>query len=358
MLNMLKGIKISQKNLYTKLYLGLFICALIGFFNVKNNYSITNYRVLTYGISQTNNNYFGQWVMHQNGWDRYLMYFSINSSIINGKPANTEQGNANTYNNRCGTWWADRIWLTWHFGDGKSLNGWNTNDGYGNVPPILMLDIGGVGESALIGDPSVVFWKNQWHMFYEGTDDCSGNNNRIFHATAPNFSGPWTKQGMVQGLWGNLNGSGLSWPTAFIDNDELYIFFTDGNIKLRAAKALNYYAHSFVMMNYDSTKPFNELTNPKPVSPDLINRGQVVKIGQSYKLIYDNFGRTQVKSSISNTPFNFPSGNVLFTTQNSTPAWENLRVGLPSILIVNGEQRIYYTGEGSQGTGIGLTILP
>ncbi|KAF0218734.1 MAG: hypothetical protein FD174_2517 [Geobacteraceae bacterium] len=324
---------------------------------VLPSFSLGAQRLLTYGPAPTYTGYFGQWVLHEQGWDRYLMYFSISSSVVNGKPANTTPGDNGTYNSKCNTWWGDRIWLTWHFGEGKDPAGWNANDGYGNIPPFMVLNIGGAGESALIGDPSVVYWKNKWHMFYEGTDSCDGSNNRIFHATADSWFGPWTKQGEVQGLWGMVTGSGLSWPTILVEDDQLYLYFTDGYVRLLAAKALDSTGHNFVMMNYDVSKPLG-LSNPAPVSAELINRGQVVKNGSLYKLLYDNFGRTAISMSESNDKFNFPSGTIYLLPQSNSPNWENLRVGLPSYLAVGGEQRIYYTGEGSDTKGLGVYSFP
>ncbi len=330
--------------------------------------SLLGNRIITYGPAPMNLKYFGQSVLHEPGWDRYLMYLSMNSSIVNGKPANTAPGDPGTYNQQCGTWWADRIWLTWHFGDGKTPTGWNANDGYGNIPPILMLNIGGPGESGLIGDPAVVYWNGQWHMYYEGTDWCDGSHNNIFHATAPSWFGPWTKQGPVWGLWG-LHGqppetdSGFSWPTVLIENNQLYLYFTDGHVRLLAAWAMDNTGHSFYMMNYNPNQALGA-TNPAPVLPitptvEMANRGQVVKVGNQYKLIYDNFGRTQIKVSVSNNKFSFPVGSTVLTTQASNPLWENVRVGLPSYLLVSGEERVYYTGEGTQSpASIGIFLLP
>jgi hypothetical protein len=297
---------------------------------------------LTYGPSPQYTHYFGQNVLHEEGWDRYLMFISINGSIVNGKPANTTPGDTNTYNNVCQTWWADRIWLTWHFGDGKDPAGWNAPDSNNTTPPLLMLNIGGPGESALIGDPFVVYWNNTWHMYYEGTDDCSGNNNRIFHATAPTWSGPWTKQGQVTGLIGNTSGSGLSWPTVFVESGKLYLYYTDGNVKLYAAQA-SFNGHNFTMMN-----------SGKPVSPALTNRGQVWKESNRYYLIADNFGRSMISQYSSTNKFKFSGTGTprLYLDPNTT--WSDVHVGLPSILNIGTEHRLYYSGDGSAASGIGV----
>jgi hypothetical protein len=306
------------------------------------NYVIKSVAQLTYGPSPTYTHYFGQNVLHEDTWDRYLMFVSINSSIVNGKPNNTTPGDAGTYNDTCQTWWGDRIWLTWHLGDGKSLAGWNATDSSGTTPPLLMLNIGGAGESALIGDPSVVFWNNQWHMYYEGTDDCTGNNNKIFHATAPDWSGPWTKQGQVTGLAGNISGSGLSWPTVFVELGKLYLYYTDGNVRLYAAEA-------------DSTgQAFTSLNSGNPVSPALINRGQVWKENSKYYLIADNFGRTTITEYNSTNKLLFPSTGVTRLTKGSTNTWSDLNIGLPSFLLVGTEHRLYYSGDGSAASGIGV----
>jgi hypothetical protein len=147
-------------------------------------------RSLTYGPAPIFERFFGASLLHDPEWDRYLMYFTANGSIVSGRPSNKVPGDPGTYNDTCATWWGDRIWLTWHFGDGINPQGWDAADGVGNVPPLLMLTVGGPGESAMIGDPAVVYWAGQWHMYYDGTDDCAGNSNQIFHATGARLD--WT----------------------------------------------------------------------------------------------------------------------------------------------------------------------
>jgi hypothetical protein len=68
-------------------------------------------------------NAFGPSIIHHSGWDRYLMYFSINSTVKNDYPSLSKPGDSGTYNDKCNTWHADRIWFTWHFGDGVESSG-------------------------------------------------------------------------------------------------------------------------------------------------------------------------------------------------------------------------------------------
>jgi len=294
---------------------------------------------LTYG-SPEGNDYFGPWVMHEPGWDRYLMFLSMNSTVVGGKPSKGK-GDNGTYNSACKTDYADRIWVTWHFGDGVTPAGWGGADSYGTTGPLLLLSPGGPGENALIGDPSVVYWQGKWHMYYEGTSSCDGNNNRIFHATADNWSGPWTKQGELWGLYGDLTGSGLSWPTVMVDNGQLHLYFTDGSVRLMAATALDNTGHNFVMENYDNSKPLG-MNNPAPVISSLVNRATVVKAGSVYKMVYDNFGRTEVRVSESANKFSFAPGSQVLNTVAGT--WQAKHVGLPQLLLDGTSQRIYYTG--------------
>lgn len=310
-------------------------------------------RILTYGQPPANMNYFGPCILHESGWDRYLMYYSINSSILNSKPSNATQGDPGTYNSTCNTYWADRIWLSWHFGDGKSPTGWDADDGYGTTTPKLMLTIGGAGESALIGDPAVVSWQNKWHMYYEGTDDCGGNGNRIFHADANNWFGPWQKRGEVKGLIGGLGGSALSWPSTLVENGHLYLYFNDGCIRIRAAEAIDPNGHVFEMKNYNSVAPNVRdngcgYDNPKAISPELIPEAQVVNWGSGYAMIYscDRFNGGDIRMAFSTDKFNFPVGKKLLVKRNSSPQWENFSVNLLGYLCDEeaGEHRIYYTG--------------
>jgi len=299
---------------------------------------------LTYSSSE-GNDYFGPWVMHEPGWDRYLMFVSMNSTVAKGKPSKGN-GDANTYNSACKTYFADRIWVTWHFGNGLTPSEWGGADSYGTTGPLLLLSPGGPGEDALIGDPSVVYWQGKWHMFYEGTSRCDGNDNRIFHATADNWSGPWTKQGEVWGLYGDLTGSGLSWPTVMVDNGQLHLYFTDGSVRLMAATALDSTGHHFLMENYDQTQPLG-MSNPAPVIGSLVNRATVVKTDNGYKMVYDNFGRTEVRVTESTNKFNFASGIQVLTTEAGT--WQTKHVGLPQLLKDGTSERIYYTGTYTAG---------
>ncbi|MCR4274611.1 MAG: hypothetical protein NUW02_00990 [Candidatus Campbellbacteria bacterium] len=294
---------------------------------------------------------FGQHVLHRDGWDRYLMYFSINSAVRHGKPVGEDftPGDSGTYNTACHTWWADRIWLTWSFGDGKDPSGWNQNDGYGNTPPILLLNIGGqdidgdgvmeyegVGEQALIGDPYVVYWNNQWHMYYEGTSNCDTSDGMLFHATADHWFGPWIKRGPVNGLLGSHANSGLAWATVLLDEGNLYLYYTDGNVSLRAATASDTTGQNFVSQTI-------------PVIGQMMSRGHVVKVPGGYKLIYDLFVGlpvvTEMRSSFSMNRFSFPVGVKILSSKPDYFGFSDTGMGLPTYLKVGNEERVYFTGH-------------
>jgi hypothetical protein len=280
------------------------------------------------------------------------MYFSANSSVINGKPswpaAFQAPGDLGTLNYICrdpvnsalpGNY-AERIWLTWHYGDGVSPSGWNAYDSVGAItPPMLLLNVGGAGEGALIGDPAVAYWRGKWHMFYEGTDQCDGNNARIFHATSDNWHGPFQKQGQVSGLTGNTSGSGLAWPTIFIEDDQLYLYYSDGNVTLLAAKANDSTGQYFTPMNGGS-----------PVFAGLAARGHVLKIGpNNYQLVADTFQFSYIQAVTSSNKFGFPSATpIIWPGMGGT---DNESVGLPVVVADGCSVRIYYTGIGSTRPG-------
>ena len=343
-----------------------------------NTYAQTRaQRSLAVGPSADYNGYFGPCVIKDSGWDRYLMFFSANSAVsTDGKPTNSPPFDTDYKNYTCPPYgesygyWADRVWMSWHFGDGKTFSGWGADDGNGNVGPFLVLDIGGqfvhnaldelvwydgAGESALIGDPTVVYWEGQFHMFYEGTDQCDGNDNRIFHAIARdgNWFNGWEKQGEVQGLIGSTGGSAISWPMAYIEDGDLYLYFNDGCINIRAAVATDATGHNFAMVNYDNTSPTAAdscaYNNPQRITNVLTPRAQVAKLDDSgnYIMVYehDRFGGGDVYYSISQDKFNFPAGTPLLAPRNSTPRWEDYGAGLPCYIQIEGEHRIYYTGE-------------
>ncbi len=211
----------------------------------------------------------------------------------------------------------------------------------------MALDIGGEGESALIGDPAVILWKDVWHMYYEGTDRCDGLDNRIFHATADSIFGPWVKQGKVEGISGNLKGSGLSWPSVFVENDNLYLYYTDGSVRLYAARAINNSGHKFEMEN-----------NGLPVISELVNEGSVSGYKNGYRLIYDLFQGKAIKVTESDNKFHFSPGEEVILP--STSGWDGARVGLPYYLPKEKSDgvhdRIYYVGW-NDSPKIGLCIL-
>lgn len=298
---------------------------------------------------------FGQYVLHDNpDWDRYLMYFSANSAVRGGKPVGDTFTpiDPGTYNTQCGTAWGDRIWLTWSFGDGKNPLGWNAPDCCGNTPPFLLLGLGaqdtdgdgtieptdyqGIGERALIGDPAVVFWQGKWHMYYEGTDDCAAAANRIFHATADSWFGPWTKKGLVTGLGGSTAGSGQSWPTLYIESPtKLGLYFTDGNVQLLAADTTDPNGQAFVAI-------------PGAVVPQQANRGQVIPTATGFKLVYDVFTGTtveEIRASTSTNRYSFPAGKTAFAAGPAHLGFADFGLGLPSVLKVGSEERVYFTGH-------------
>lgn len=349
---------------------------------------------LTYAPGQANVRYFGQWVMNEEGWDRYLMYFTANSSVVNGKPSNltdltlvdqdqlglcgdTSTGGVSAY--------ADRIWLTWHFEDGKDPAGWDAPDGQGNTPPLLMLGPDSPTTTnpegtRLIGDPTVIRVGSTWHMYYEGTTDClSATANKIYHATAPNWSGPWTKQGAITGLIGNENGSGFSWPTAILDaSGDLLLFFTDSSVNLYAAKGLPPSYTAFTMLNYDPSVPNNTPyqtspgpdptvpLNPTPVvaTSVFINRGHVSRIRDRFRLVYDNFFRNEIRVAYSDdaTVFDLSGGEDVVVApgpgQVNGSDWRSVRTGLPSFLSTKTGGRIYFTAEtGDISNPIGVSSI-
>jgi len=314
-------------------------------------------RHLTVGPSPAGNGYFGPSVIKYPGWDRYLMFYSINSAIDpDGKPTNGPPYMSGTYNDVCNTYWGDRIWMTWHFGDGKDPAGWGADDGSGNTGPFLILDRGEPGGSALIGDPTVVFWEGQFHMYYEGTDQCDGNDNRVFHATAPldGWFDSWVKQGEVD-LIGGMGGSAISWPTALVEDGNLYLYYNDGCIRIRAAVASDTTGHNFTPINYSGGLDASDsclYDNPKAISPEYTPRAQIAKHGSSdteYIMVYevDRFTGGKTAIAFSDDKFDFPAGRVVLTPRDSDPYWEEYCTGLPCYYFNadEDEHRIYYTGE-------------
>ncbi|KKQ90612.1 MAG: hypothetical protein UT14_C0033G0002 [Candidatus Shapirobacteria bacterium GW2011_GWE1_38_92] len=316
-----------------RFWIFIFVCG--WFFGILTPKSVVAVEVSCVNNQQTYwseiaRNGFGQTVMYKVGWDRYLLYLGITSIVKDGKLVNPTSGTGDpgTYNSICKGWAADRIWMTWHFGDGISKAGWWSDPG----TPRLLLNPGGVGEGALIADPTVVEWKGKVHMYYEGTDNCSGNDNRIFHAVADSLFGPFTKTGEVIGLAGHKEAgtSALSWPKVFVENDKLYLYYTDSYLQLLVARATNDAGTVFTMEN-----------NGKSAVAETTNIGEVKKKGDKYYLVYTKF-MGGIRISESSDKFNFPVGKDLITAGKYF--WDKHSVGLPTWITKeeNGVDRVYY----------------
>ncbi|MBU4210066.1 hypothetical protein KKC08_00145 [Patescibacteria group bacterium] len=279
----------------------------------------------------------GQWIDHHPGWDRYVMYYSMTSTMINGKPSTTIPSN-NDINNGG---WADRIWYTWHFGDGLNPDLWDPDD-----LPKLALDVGGPGESKLIADPFLVEWNGIWHMYYEGTDQPDGSGNSIFHATSESLFGPWTKKGEVLDFYGSRDGMGPSWPSAFIKEDNLYLIYTDGT------------AHLFIAQATDSTgQKFKTLNNNQTILAVSANKGHLVYKDNRFLLFHSR--ATGVRLSESTNMLSFPAGITLFTFTPNDNDWDKDGIGLPFYLPKEKsdykKERIYYSGV-NRSDGIHMNI--
>lgn len=142
---------------------------------------------------------YSPWLMHGAGWDRYRMYFGRNE---------IQKGIS-----------ADRIYLSENRGDGKT--GWEI--------PMTLLVPGGVGQSALIHDPTVTIVNGVWQMFYTGTDGPDANqhyNNRIFHATS-NDGVTWKKEGQtkISGLPTQNGSYGCGEPSILFEDGTCYLYF-------------------------------------------------------------------------------------------------------------------------------------
>lgn len=304
---------------------------------------LTSGRMATYLPPAQPSKYFGPYVIKMP--DRYVMFFSANGTIKDGKPSHISPGDPGTYNNVCSTWAADRIWITWHLGDGKTPSGWDAPDGVHPNPPILALNIGDHPDEidkGLIGDQSVFYWKGQWHMYYTAAN-CGGGENIICHATAADWAGPWTKQGKINGLpIGRLptNPIGIGGANVYLDGDELYFYYVDGGHNFPCARATNDTGQNFELYSLMylgwGTSGENRVTQEP---------------NGSYRLLFDTEMQTQIYQGFSTNRFYFPYQHFLFGTQNNTPQWENKITSQGFYMKVGDEHRYYYQGEGTEVLG-------
>ena len=283
---------------------------------------------------------FGPWIMKSVGTGPYCLYYSGNFLVKDGQPTNGPGPyDPDTWNAGCNTYYGDRIWMAYHSGDGLDPAGWSDRT--------LLVRAGGDHQESLVGDPTVVFWNGQWHMYYEGTSYCNGGNNYICHATSPYSNGPWTKHGRVWGLTGNFVNVGYSWATTFVDNGDLYLYYTNASQQLTCAKANEPTGQFFDMMN-----------EGRFAYPNFCARGQVLAYNGSYMLIVDDSTGHGIYMSLSQDKFNFPLGTKLFGNEVLGDASSN-SVGLPTAMFVNGDLRVYFTTRpnGTDISSIGGAVI-
>lgn len=291
---------------------------------------------------------FGPWITKLSPAGPYVMYWSGNFCVKGGKPvdAGLVPGpyDPNTWNAGCNTFYGDRIWMTTHNGDGLDPAGWDASNG-----PTLLLPAGGPGQESLIGDPSVVYWNGKWHMYYEGTNYCDGTNNLLFHATSDSWFGPWTKEGKAWGVLGYIETVGLSWVTTFVENGDLYLYYTNAMCRLTCAKASDTSGNFFDMMN-----------EGRPVTPSHCARGQVLAYQGGYMLITDinnGEGGKGVSMSLSDNKFSFFFSVQLFGLDILGPTAHG--VGLPTAILDTDGLRVYFTicPTGTSVSSIGAAVV-
>lgn len=294
---------------------------------------------------------FGPWVIKPTPTGPYVMYWSGNFLVKDGKPTDGPGPyDPNTWNAGCNTFYGDRIWMSVHHGDGIDPAGWESD----GVSPTLIHAAGGVKEQSLVGDPTVVYWNNKWHMYYEGTDYCDGTNGLLFHSTADSWAGPWTKQGRIWGPLGHIVTCGFNWAGAFVENGELYLYYNNAHQRTTCAKANEPTGTYFDMMNQGM-----------PVYDFACAEGQVLADGNGgYILVVDGAGQqsgTEGKGiyiSFSQDKFNFPLGELIIP-KGATGASSANSLGLPCALLDNGKLRVYYTArpEGTTVSSIGVGLI-
>lgn len=254
---------------------------------------------------------YSPWVVHQPGWETYLIYYCKNVAI-NGK-------------------WTDRVYRA--EGDGKTS--W--------ISDRVVIEGTWNEDDALSCSPGMAIDNNNvWHMYYIAANNIESKPGLyIYHATAMAPGLNWVKKGKItvegtpQPIFGN---EFIETPSPRWENGEMIMTFT-GNGKLYQIKSQD--GHNFSRVE--------TLISPR------VGNGRVRKsVRGGYYLVYDfnpisRFEPSdRIAISYSTNGQNFPEGKVVIPAGGE--GWDKYYKFTEDLLEENqGIIRIYYAANSEDG---------
>ena len=256
------------------------------------------------------NSQYSPWVMHQPGWESYVMYYCKNTPI-----KDTSQ---------------DRVWRIENWNDGIS-GSWISDQ--------VVIE-GTVGQNDdLSCSPGVVIDnQGKWHMYYVTANRNTGCDVYLYHAVADAPGVTWTKKGVIKinGVpMSAVSNCALDTPSPFFINGKYIIYYSDGPGKL---------------VRLESTDGHNFTNKTTIILPDpLAGPGRLIIVNGEYYYVYGRNPTSgylppiQILISKSLDGNNFSNPELLMSSSGSD--WDGERMWSPSPMVIDNELRIYYAGN-------------
>ncbi|MBL7085727.1 MAG: carboxypeptidase regulatory-like domain-containing protein, partial [Candidatus Cloacimonetes bacterium] len=262
---------------------------------------------------------YSPWVMHEPGWESYLIYFIDNYDM------------------------QDRISRIENWTDGKTDWDWINRS-------IVLEGVNPEDKDYLSGSPGVVIDSQEtWHMYYVTASGEPGASMILYlhHAVAQAPGINWTKLGKIQ-----IQNVTQPFPSyietpspLLIDNKIVLYYVTDTVVRgIRKGK----------LMKTTSTDG-HHFSEPMAVNiaDDFVQAGHVKYINGIYYYVYSrnltdpSQYATHNFLSISTDGINFSKGELLFHRGEETEEsdWDSWRAWAPDLLIEDNVLRVYYAGS-------------
>jgi len=258
---------------------------------------------------------YSPWVMHENGWGSYLMYY-CKMTPINGI-------------------WQDRV---------HRIENWSNGIAGGWVNDIVVVQGELNEEDDLSCSPGVLIDKRNagneiWRMYYiVGRRDGRAGDLYIHHATSEPPGINWQKKGRIniQGLDWPITNYAAETPVVFVINNKIVLYFPGSAGKLDRMESDdgdNFYNHEIINL------------------PDSnAGAGRVFLENGIFYYVYGRNSKNerysptdQIYVTKSTDGVNFEEPKLLM--QSNGEGWDGDRMWSPQLLKIADEWRVYYAGN-------------
>ncbi len=269
-------------------------------------------KVETFGpIGGINRSQYSPWVMHEQGWGSYVMYY-CRATEENGKSG-------------------DRVWRAQNWGDG--VDGPWTENQIVVEGQMGQTDDWSCSPGVVIGSDGI------WHMYYVTSERSAGCDLYLHHATSTAPGINWVKKGVV-------NISNWNWPVKGCGMDTASPYLVDGKIKLfiplTPGKLM--ITESVDGHNFDNSRIIN--------LPDVGGGfGRVTMVGNKMYYVYGRSSGgdpyrppSQIWMTTSGDGGNsFLPGVKLFESNGN--GWDGNLMWQPQVTFFGGKMQVYYAGN-------------